>query len=83
MAGTGMIDAMAKSAMTAVPDRFGSWLGPINRAAECTADVSRFSNDAYYFGVVPVIAQNRRAVTASRRSKIAPCLAARPAHPRH
>ena len=56
MAGTGMIDAMAKSAMTAVPDRFGSWLGPITALLSAPLTFA-LSNDAYYFGVVPVIAQ--------------------------
>ena len=56
MSGTGMIDAMAKGAMTAVPDAVGPWLGIVTAflAAPLTFALS---NDAYYFGVVPVIAQ--------------------------
>lgn len=56
LAGTGMIDAMAKGAMTAMPPSVGPWLGPITAflAAPLTFALS---NDAYYFGVVPVIAQ--------------------------
>jgi CitMHS family citrate-Mg2+:H+ or citrate-Ca2+:H+ symporter len=56
MAGTGMIDAMAKGAMGAVPPGLGPWLAPVTAifAAPLTFVLS---NDAYYFGVVPVIAQ--------------------------
>jgi CitMHS family citrate-Mg2+:H+ or citrate-Ca2+:H+ symporter len=56
MAGTGMIDAMAKGAMAAVPPGLGPWLGPVTAvlAAPLTFVLS---NDAYYFGVLPVIAQ--------------------------
>lgn len=56
LAGTGMVDAMAKGAMTAIPPALGPWLGPITAfmAAPLTFALS---NDAYYFGVVPVIAQ--------------------------
>ena len=54
--GTGMTDAMAKAALSIVPPSIGPLLAPI------TAIVSMpltfvMSNDAYYFGVVPVIAQ--------------------------
>jgi citrate-Mg2+:H+ or citrate-Ca2+:H+ symporter, CitMHS family len=54
--GTGMVDAMAKGAMTAVPDRFGPWLGPITALLSAPLTFA-LSNDAYYFGAVPVIAQ--------------------------
>ena len=56
MTGTGMVDAMARGAMTAVPDRFGPWLGPITALLSAPLTFA-LSNDAYYFGVVPVIAQ--------------------------
>lgn len=56
MTGTGMVDAMAKGAMTAVPDRFGPWLGPITALLSAPMTFA-LSNDAYYFGAVPVIAQ--------------------------
>lgn len=54
--GSGMTDAMAKAALSIVPASIGPLLAPI------TAIVSMpltfvMSNDAYYFGVVPVIAQ--------------------------
>lgn len=54
--GAGMADAMAKAALSIIPPSIGPFLAPI------TAIVSMpltfvMSNDAYYFGVVPVIAQ--------------------------
>lgn len=56
MAGTGMIDAMAKGAMAIVPQGLAGWLGPIT-AVMAAPLTFVLSNDAYYFGVVPVIAQ--------------------------
>jgi CitMHS family citrate-Mg2+:H+ or citrate-Ca2+:H+ symporter len=56
MAGTGMIDAMAKGAMTAVPPALGPYLGVVTAVLSIPLTFV-LSNDAYYFGVVPVIAQ--------------------------
>lgn len=54
--GSGMADAMATAALSVIPHDIGRYLAPI------TAIVSMpltfvMSNDAYYFGVVPVIAR--------------------------
>ena len=56
MAGTGMIDAMAKGAMTLVPTALGPWLGVVT-AFLSTILTFTLSNDAFYFGVLPVIAE--------------------------
>lgn len=56
MAGTGMIDAMAKGAMTAVPPALGPYLGVVTAILSIPLTFV-LSNDAFYFGVVPVIAQ--------------------------
>lgn len=56
LTGTGMVDAMAKGAMTAVPPALGPWLAPITSLLSAPLTFA-LSNDAYYFGVVPVIAQ--------------------------
>jgi CitMHS family citrate-Mg2+:H+ or citrate-Ca2+:H+ symporter len=56
MAGTGMIDAMAKGAMTAVPAGLGPYLGVVTAFLSIPLTFA-LSNDAFYFGVVPVIAQ--------------------------
>ena len=56
LSGTGMVDAMAKSLLAIIPHSFGPFL------AVFTALVSLpftffMSNDAFYFGILPVIAQ--------------------------
>lgn len=56
MNGTGMIDAMAKGAVTQVPERLGPWLGWITAFMSGPLTFA-LPNDSYYFGVVPVIAQ--------------------------
>jgi CitMHS family citrate-Mg2+:H+ or citrate-Ca2+:H+ symporter len=56
LSGTGMVDAMALTLMHAVPDELGPHLAPMT--AILALPLTLFmSNDAYYFGVLPVIAQ--------------------------
>lgn len=55
LSGTGMVDAMAKSLLSIIPDSLGPFL------AVFTALISMpltffMSNDAFYFGILPVIA---------------------------
>ena len=56
MSGTGMIDAMAKGALTLVPPALGPWMGVVTAFLAIPLTFV-LSNDAFYFGVVPVIAQ--------------------------
>ncbi|AUW56997.1 citrate transporter [Sphingobium sp. SCG-1] len=56
MQGTGMIDAMAKGAVTLVPPALGPWMG-VATAFLAMPLTFVLSNDAFYFGVVPVIAE--------------------------
>ncbi|WP_296594929.1 citrate:proton symporter [Phenylobacterium sp.] len=56
MTGTGMIDAMAKGVMVVVPEALGPWLGVVTAFLSIPFQFV-LSNDAYYFGVVPVVAQ--------------------------
>jgi CitMHS family citrate-Mg2+:H+ or citrate-Ca2+:H+ symporter len=60
MEGTGMLEAMARGAVSVVPPSVGPWLGPIT-AVLSGPFTFVISNDAYYFGVVPVIAQTAAA----------------------
>lgn len=53
--GTGMADAMARSALSIIPPEIGPFLAPITALASMPLTFV-MSNDAYYFGVVPVIA---------------------------
>lgn len=56
MSGTGMIEAMAKGVMLVMPEQLGPWLGVVTAFFSIPFQFV-LSNDAYYFGVVPVIAQ--------------------------
>ena len=56
LTGTGMVDAMSKSLLAVIPDAMGPYLAVI------TALVSMpftffMSNDAFYYGVLPVLAE--------------------------
>jgi CitMHS family citrate-Mg2+:H+ or citrate-Ca2+:H+ symporter len=53
--GAGMADAMAGAALSVIPPGVGPYLAPITALASLPLTFV-MSNDAYYFGVVPVIA---------------------------
>lgn len=60
LAGAGMIDAMAASVVAVLPPELGPHLGAIT--ALISLPMTFFlSNDAFYFGVLPVIAEAARA----------------------
>jgi CitMHS family citrate-Mg2+:H+ or citrate-Ca2+:H+ symporter len=54
--GTGMVDAMGRSLLGLLPPEYGAYFGPI---VALTSGPFTFvmSNDAYYFGIVPVLAE--------------------------
>lgn len=54
--GTGMLDAMAKSMLDLVPPALGPYLAPITALASLPFTFF-VSNDAFYFGVVPIVAE--------------------------
>jgi CitMHS family citrate-Mg2+:H+ or citrate-Ca2+:H+ symporter len=58
--GTGMLDAMAKGAVAAMPPALGPWLAPVTALLSAPLTFV-LSTDAYYFGVVPVIAKTAAA----------------------
>lgn len=53
--GAGMADAMASAALSIIPPSVGPFLAPITALASMPLTFV-MSNDAYYFGVVPVVA---------------------------
>lgn len=54
--GTGMLSAMAREIVSLIPAGTGRWIGPI--IAVLAIPLTFFlSNDAYYFGVLPILAQ--------------------------
>lgn len=54
--GTGMVAAMSASFVEAIPDALGPALAPITAAASMPFTFF-ISNDAFYFGVMPVVAE--------------------------
>lgn len=56
VSGTGMLDAMADTLLTVVPDSLGPYFAPITALLSLPLTFL-MSNDAYYFGIVPVIAE--------------------------
>ncbi|HKU16316.1 MAG TPA: CitMHS family transporter [Steroidobacteraceae bacterium] len=59
LGGTGMLDAMAKSMLGLVPPALGPFLAPITALASLPFTFF-VSNDAFYFGVVPIVAETAR-----------------------
>ena len=56
LSGTGMVDAMAKGVTSLVPDGSGPYMGPLTGLLAIPLTFV-LSNDAFYFGVLPVLAQ--------------------------
>ncbi|HVK79930.1 MAG TPA: SLC13 family permease, partial [Verrucomicrobiae bacterium] len=56
MEGTGMIGAMGQSLLALVPPEYGPHFGPIVALASAPFTFV-LSNEAYYFGIVPVLAE--------------------------
>lgn len=56
MSGTGMIDAMAKAILDILPPALGPYLGVITALLSIPMNFF-LSSDAFYFGVVPVLAE--------------------------
>jgi citrate-Mg2+:H+ or citrate-Ca2+:H+ symporter, CitMHS family len=56
VSGTGMLDAMARSIVAVVPPSLGPHLAPITAVLSLPLTFV-MSNDAFYFGIVPLIAQ--------------------------
>lgn len=54
--GTGMVSAMSTSFVAMIPDSFGPALAPITAVASLPFTFF-ISNDAFYFGVLPIVAE--------------------------
>ncbi len=54
--GTGMLEAMGQSVVSAIPSALGPYLAPITALLSLPL-LFLMSNDAYYFGILPIIAQ--------------------------
>lgn len=58
--GTGMVDAMAKDLLLVTPAWLGPYLGPVTALFSGVATYS-VTNDAFYFGMLPILAQTAHA----------------------
>jgi citrate-Mg2+:H+ or citrate-Ca2+:H+ symporter, CitMHS family len=56
LSGTGMVEAMSKSFLAMVPPSLGPYLAPITAVASLPFTFF-ISNDAFYFGVLPVVSE--------------------------
>lgn len=56
LSGTGMVKAMSGSFLAAIPEAWGPYLAPITALASLPFTFF-ISNDAFYFGVLPVVAE--------------------------
>ena len=56
LSGTGMVDAMSKSFLAVIPASWGPYLAPITGLASMPFTFF-ISNDAFYYGVLPIIAE--------------------------
>lgn len=56
LGGTGMVEAMSRSVVAVIPPAFGPYLAPITAALSLPFTFF-ISNDAFYFGVLPVLAE--------------------------
>ncbi|MFJ2986020.1 MULTISPECIES: CitMHS family transporter [unclassified Pseudomonas] len=56
LSGTGMVDAMSKSFLNMLPAEWGPYMAPITALASIPGTFF-MSNDAFYYGVLPVLAK--------------------------
>lgn len=68
--GTGMLDAMSKSLLYITPDAFGPYLAPFTAVLSGPATYA-VTNDAFYFGVLPILAKTAAAygITAAEMAR--------------
>jgi CitMHS family citrate-Mg2+:H+ or citrate-Ca2+:H+ symporter len=59
LSGTGMLDAMAKSMLHLIPTTLGPYLAPVTALASMPLTFF-VSNDAFYFGVIPIVAETAK-----------------------
>jgi CitMHS family citrate-Mg2+:H+ or citrate-Ca2+:H+ symporter len=79
LGGTGMLDAMAKSMLNLVPPALGPYLAPLTALASLPLTFF-VSNDAFYFGVVPIVAETARGFGISPVEIASASLIGQPVH---
>lgn len=79
LAGTGMLDAMSASLVQIMPDQLGPYMAPATALLSAPATYV-VTNDAFYFGVLPVLAQTGAAYGISPAEMARASLIGQPLH---
>jgi len=79
LSGTGMVVAMSNSFLSAVPEGWGGFLAPIT-ALTSMPFTYFISNDAFYFGVLPIVAEAAAAHGADPVAMARASLVGQPIH---
>lgn len=79
LSGTGMVEAMSKSFLSLTPDSWAPYLAPITALASLPFTFF-ISNDAFYFGVLPVMAEAANVHGISDAQMAAAALMGQPVH---
>lgn len=79
LSGTGMVEAMPKSLLALIPPELGPYMAPITAALSLPMTFF-ISNDAFYFGVLPVLAEAGAHYGVSREAIAAASLMGQPFH---
>lgn len=77
--GTGMLDAMSKSLLYITPDAFGPYLAPFTAVLSGPATYA-VTNDAFYFGVLPILAKTAAAYGITSAEMARASLVGQPLH---
>jgi len=79
LSNTGMVEAMSRSFLAAIPDSFGPYLATITALASMPFTFF-MSNDAFYFGVLPILAEAAGHYGISSLDMARASLAGQPVH---
>ncbi|NTE65523.1 citrate transporter [Agrobacterium tumefaciens] len=77
--GTGMLDAMSNSLLYITPDSFGPYLAPFTALLSGPATYA-VTNDAFYFGVLPILAKTAAAYGITSAEMARASLIGQPLH---
>jgi CitMHS family citrate-Mg2+:H+ or citrate-Ca2+:H+ symporter len=79
LSGTGMVEAMPRSLLALIPPSMGPYLAPITAALSLPMTFF-ISNDAFYFGVLPVLAETASHYGVGKAAIGAASLVGQPVH---
>lgn len=79
LAGTGMVEAMSRGLLGIVPPAWGPYLAPITGLASMPFTFF-LSNDAFYFGALPIIAETAQQYGISNAEMARAALIGQPVH---